>query len=96
MTARYPGTCQYCSRGIVVGDEIRKGNGGRHAWYSHASCVPSAGVLKRAGYLVIVTGDNMRRDMPVGTKKQYVHKSMAEAVAISWRNLGATVEVRAL
>lgn len=95
MTAKYPGQCPLCPEPIEVGDEIARGNGQRrHTSFAHARCVPSAGVVTRAGFVAVVTIADERGWIPVGTRKQYVREAMANAVASQWRNLGATVEVR--
>jgi hypothetical protein len=96
MTAKYPGHCQYCPEPIEPGDEITRGNGGRHASYSHARCVPAAGVLTRARFEVVVTVADERGWIPTSYRKQYVHESLANGCANSLRNCGATVEVRPL
>lgn len=96
MKAKYDGHCQYCPDPVIAGDEIVRGNGGRHALYSHSRCVPSAGVLNRARFAVVVTVADEKGWIPVGECKRYVHRGPADAMALSLCGLGATAEVRAL
>ena len=94
MLAKYPGTCQYCHQAIGVGDEITRGNGERrHRGYGHARCVPTAGVVNRAGFVVeVLEGSEY---IPTGHKRQFVRESYANTVADSLRRSGARrVEVR--
>lgn len=96
MIAKYASQCQYCSESIEPGDEITRGNGGRHASYSHARCVPAAGVVSRARFEVVVTVADERGWIPTSYRKQYVNESGANGCAKGLRNCGATVEVRPL
>lgn len=96
MKAKYPGTCQYCHQAIEVGDEITRGNGERrHRGYGHARCVPTAGAVSRAGFVVeVLEGSEY---IPTGHKRQFVRESYANAVADSLRRSGARrVEVRSV
>lgn len=94
MIAKFPGVCQYCHEAIAVGDEITRGNGERrHRGYGHVRCVPTAGVIKRAGFVVeVIEGSEY---IPTGHKRQFVREAYAESVAAHLRSLGAKrVEVR--
>lgn len=94
MNAKYQGTCHLCEQSIEVGDEIQRSNGQRrHASFVHLACIPAAGVLSRARFAVSVTVADENGWIPVGVRKRYVHRSMADSVAAQLRNLGATVEV---
>jgi hypothetical protein len=75
---------------LAVGDEIvRDNNDRRHRSYVHESCKPAAGIYTRAGFRVEVRQADEKGYIPVGTHKQYVRESMAQAVAEHWRQLGA-------
>lgn len=90
MKAKYPGHCQLCGGSIAEGDEItRDNNDRRHRSYVHSSCKPAAGIYRRAAFRVEVIEPDEKGYIPKGTHKQYVRESMAQAVAQSWRDLGA-------
>lgn len=99
MKAKYPGTCQYCHEPIAIGDEITRGNGDRrHRGYGHARCVPSAGTLRPARWIVEILESENARDLPVGFRRQFVHQSKAQSEAILLRGMRGVkrVEVRAV
>lgn len=98
MIAKYPSTCQYCRQPIEAGDEITRGNGARrHRGYGHQRCVPTAGVIHRAGFEVEVIQGDAQGYIAAGHKRQFVRESYAESVARRLRDLGCRqVEVRAL
>ena len=98
MIAKYPSTCQYCQQPIAVGDEIVRGNGDRrHRGYGHARCVPTAGVIQRAGFEVEVVQGDEPGYIATGHKRQFVREGYARAVAQRLRDLGCRqVEVRPL
>jgi hypothetical protein len=96
MKAKYPSHCNLCDSAIVPGDEITRDNNAKpHRFYVHTNCNPVAGV-SRAGFAVVVTVADDKGWIPVGVVKRYVHRGPAEGCATGLRQLGATVEVRAL
>jgi hypothetical protein len=98
MIAKYPGTCQYCQQPIGAGDEITRGNGERrHAGYGHARCVPTAGVVRRAGFEVEVVQGDAKGYIAAGHRRQFVRQGYAQSIAQHLRDLGCKqVEVRPL